>query len=162
MEKNEKITLTSMANGEVRVDLPEYRLSRVWPQKGAKVKIDKEVLLEAFYHPGLQYMLKHGILYIEDMPTKIELGLEPEDATEPQNIVILTDEQRRDILTNLPLADFKKKLESLIEEEQKNLAYYAIDNEIVDFARNRIMKNITGLDVIESIKLQKLDREDEV
>jgi hypothetical protein len=36
-------------------------------------------------------MLTKGILYIDDMEAKIELGLESPDAKQPENIIVLND-----------------------------------------------------------------------
>ena len=36
-------------------------------------------------------MLKAGVLFIDDLEFKKELGLEPEDAVEPVNVILLED-----------------------------------------------------------------------
>jgi hypothetical protein len=50
---------------------------------------------------GVRVMIDRGILYIPDMKDKIDLGLEPEDATEPENIIVLSDLQINNLLTNI-------------------------------------------------------------
>ena len=52
-------------------------------------------------------MIDSGMLYIEDMAVKKELGLEPEDAKEPVNIIVLSDKEMRHYIT-MPLAQFKE------------------------------------------------------
>ena len=67
--------------------------------------IDKDALSEAMYEPGVASMFRKGILYIEDMDTKKELGLEPDGATEPENIIVLTGAQMTRYLKVAPARD---------------------------------------------------------
>lgn len=96
--ENKKIMVVSNTIGEVSINIPSMHFRRVWERKGARKPIDAEILREIIYDPGVEKMFKMGILYIEDMPTKIELDLEPMGAEKPTNIVILTDEQRQKLL----------------------------------------------------------------
>lgn len=97
--ENKKIMVVSNTIGEVSIDIPSMHFRRVWERKGAKKPIDVEILREIIYDPGVEKMFKMGILYIEDLPTKIELELEPVGAEKPTNIVILTDDQRKMLLS---------------------------------------------------------------
>ena len=60
--ENKKVMLINMVNRRVGIDVPDLRLSRVWERKGAKKPIDLDVLKEAFYDPGVEYLLREGIL----------------------------------------------------------------------------------------------------
>ena len=44
-------------------------------------------------------------------------------------------------------------------EQVKELAQYAIENEIADFDKAEIIKKIIGTDIISSIQLKKADEE---
>ena len=61
----------------------------------AKKTIDLEVLKEAIYDPGTEYLFKQKILYIDDKEVRIELGLEEPDSEEEY---ILTDKQNSEYI----------------------------------------------------------------
>ena len=88
MDKSNKVKVTSMTTGRLGVIIPEYNFNRTWPNKGSSMLVDKDVLEQLMFNEGVRYMFDNGMLYIEDMETKKELGLEPEDATEPVNIIV--------------------------------------------------------------------------
>ena len=155
MENNNKVTVVSTVNAQVGLHLPEYKINRVWPKKGSKVQIDKDVLAEAMYEPGVASMFRKGILYIEDMETKKELGLEPDDATEPENIIVLTDAQMIRLLKVAPIKDMKEMMNKLSKQQKENLAYFAVENEIADMDKADILKEATGIDVINFIRMNR-------
>ena len=64
---NDKIVVKSMSSGKVIINSPNLRFKREWPRKNAKVNIDAELLKELLYEPGVEYMVKSGLLFIEDM-----------------------------------------------------------------------------------------------
>ena len=64
---NDKVIVESMVSGIVGITLPHLLFSKSWPKKGSKLPIDKEILRQAIYEPGVEYMFKHGILYMDDM-----------------------------------------------------------------------------------------------
>ena len=145
---SQKVIVISNVSGETVIDLPELRLKRVWTKKGAKLPIDLETLQEALYDPGVNYMFTRGLLYIEDMEAKKTLELEPEDATEPQNIIVLSEDQKQRYLNKLPTPDFKLAFSKLSKNEQTSLAHYAIDNNIrITLDKNDIIKDILHIDV---------------
>ena len=88
---NDKIYVKSMVDGVIGINLPDLHLKKEWPRKGTRLPINKEVLMEAFYTPGVEYMFKEGMLFIEDMDFKIEMGLEPEEAKQPTKIIELDE-----------------------------------------------------------------------
>ena len=85
---NDKIVVKSMSSGKIIINSPNLRFKREWPRKNAKVNIDAELLKELLYEPGVEYMVKSGLLFIEDMDFKKEVGLEPEDAEQPVNMAL--------------------------------------------------------------------------
>lgn len=149
----EKVIVISNTSGEVQIDLPELRLKRVWTKKGAKLPIELETLKEALYDPGVNYMFTHGLLYIEDMSAKKELELEPEDAETPQNIIVLSDDQKERYLNRLPHRDFVIAFGKLSPNEQVSLAEYAIEHNInILENKNQIIMAATHIDVNRVIK----------
>jgi len=62
---------------------------------------------------GFYNMIAEGTLYIEDMDIKKELDIEPQDATEPVNVIVYTEAQIKDFLSK------KKSSNQLIEALEK-------------------------------------------
>ncbi len=160
IDTSNRIEVISTVKGNVGIDVPDLRLKRDWPRKGAKVKIDRDVLLEAMYYPGVEYMFQHGMLYTEDMDFKKAAGLEPEDATEPTNVIVLDDKQKKRYLTVAPVADLKEILKKLSLEQRSELANYAIENQYADLERSEIIKKACGIDVVKSIALERENKAD--
>lgn len=158
---NEKqmVTVISTVGHEVGISIPELLLRRDWTSKGQKHKIDKETLEQAMFYPGVAYMFNTGMLYIEDMQDKKDLGLEPEDATEPQNIIVLTDAEKDRYLKNVPLAEFRQKMKTLSREQLKDLVEYAVDKENISFDKAEVLMQLTNLDAIKMIQLKRQNNE---
>ena len=154
---DKKVKVTNLVSRRVNVTLPEMRFRRVWETKGAVRTIPFDELEEAMYNPGVEALFRNGVLGIEDMSVKKELGLEPEDAEEPVNIIVLNDQQRKRYLTVLPLPEFKEKVKELSRDQIQELAKFAIDNELIDFEKDSYIKELIDIDIIGSIQLNKAD-----
>lgn len=156
----DKVKLTSQTRGPVSVRIPDLHFAREWPNKGSSVKVDEETLEEMMYDPGFKYMIDTGLLYIEDMEVKKELGIEPEDATEPVNIILLSDADMRRMMTAMPMFEFTNKLKELNYEQLLNLADFAIKNEMGDYQKCDAIKTACGKDILTAIRLNREDKED--
>lgn len=154
---DKKVKVTNLVSRRVNITLPEMRFRRVWETKGAVRTIPFDELEEAMYNPGVEALFRNGVLGIEDMSVKKELGLEPEDAEEPVNIIVLNDQQRKRYLTVLPLPEFKDKVKELSKDQIQELAKFAIDNELIDFEKDSYIKELIDTDIIGSIQLNKAD-----
>lgn len=155
----EKIRVISKHQGPVSVNISDLRFKREWPNKGASVLIEKEALEEMMYDSGFKYMIDTGMLYIEDLEVKKELGLEPEDATEPVNIIVLSDNDMKRMMTAMPQFEFDAKLKTLNYEQMLALADFAIKNELGDFGKCDAVKKACGKDILTAIKLNREDKE---
>jgi hypothetical protein len=155
----DKVKVKSLVSSRVILSVPDIRLKRVWERKGATMVIPFEQLEEAMYSPGVENMFRNGILGIDDMEVKIALGLEPEDAKEPVNIITLNDDQRKRYLKVMPVAEFRQKVKELPIEQINELAAYAIANEIMDYDKSEVIKKLSGTDIIGIIQLNKADKE---
>ena len=155
----EKIRVISKHQGPISVNISELRFKREWPNKGASVLIEKETLEEMMYDSGFKYMIDTGMLYIEDLEVKKELGLEPEDATEPVNIIVLSDNDMKRMMTAMPQFEFDAKLKTLNYEQMLALADFAIKNELGDFGKCDAIKKACGKDILTAIKLNREDKE---
>lgn len=154
-----KVKVVNLISSRVNINIPDIRLNRVWERKGAVKVIPFDQLEEAMYNPGVEALFREGILGIEDLEIKKALGLEPDDATEPVNIIVLNDTQRKRYLTVMPTSEFKAKVKELPIEQVRELAKYAIDNEIAAFDKAEIIKKMIGTDIIGTIQLNKADTE---
>lgn len=157
---DEKVKVVNLISARVNIDLPDIRLNRVWERKGAVKTIPFDQLQEALYNSGVETLFTDGSLGIDDLEVKKKLGLEPEDAEEPVNIIILNDQQRKRYLTVMPMHEFKEKIKELPMEQIRELAQFAISNELVDFDKSEIIKKITGIDIIGAIRINKADQEE--
>ena len=155
---DKKVKVVSLVSQRVVLTVPDLRLRRVWERKGAVAVIPFEQLEEAMYSPGVENLFKNGILGIDDMETKIALGLEPEGAKAPVNIITLNDEQRKRYLTVMPLHEFKEEIKKLPIEQINELAAYAIKHEILDFDKSEIIKKYVDVDIMRAVKLNRDDQ----
>ena len=156
----ERVKIKNLISSRVNINIPDIRLHRVWEKKGAVKTIPFDQLQEAIYNPGVEALFTEGILGIEDLEIKQKLGLEPEDVKEPVNIIILDEIQSKRYLTIMPLNEFKIKIKELPIEQIRELARFAIDNELVDFEKDEIIKKMIGTDIIGTIQMNKADKEE--
>lgn len=159
MEKKE-VKVINMTKGSIGVKVPALNFAREWMAEGSFFNIKEDQLEELMYDPGFKYMIDQGMLYIEDMPVKQDLGIEPPEATEPVNIIVLTDKERRRYMVNLPLDEFEEKVGKLSLEQVRLLADYAIDNRLADYDKAKVLKKICQKDVIQAIKLNDQAKEE--
>lgn len=155
-----KINVTSLAIGEVSVFQPSIPFKASWPSKGSTRQIDEEVLEQLMYTSGFEYMINNGILYIEDMNVKKKLGIEPEDAVTPVNVIVLTDADKRKYMVNYDLNKFKEQVKKLGYEQVRDLAEFAIQNKLADFEKCEFIKEICGKDIIQAIRLSSKNKEE--
>ena len=156
---DKKVKIKNTTNGRIGINIPDLKLSRIWEKKNVIKYIDFDDLEQALYDSGVEYMIRQGMLEIEDMEVKIALGLEEEGTTTPVNIIVLSEKEMERYLKVLPIVDFKKKIANLPKEQIYNLLDYAIEKEIIQLDKNDILKQITGTDVMEAIKLKRQAQE---
>ena len=153
MDMSRKVMVKSNSNATVVYYLPDLNFTRTFEKKGAVKPIPFDVLAQGMYNDGAEAMFKSGILTIEDKEARIELGLEEE-------VVILDDNQKKRLLTVAPLHDLKEACKTLNEQQVLELVYFAIENELGNFDKASFLKEITNIDIIEAIKLNKAAKEE--
>lgn len=162
MANTRMVNLKCMVNKTVGVKLPEYGVNRKWTNKGQVIPLPYDTVEQILWHEGFRKMIDRGILYIENMQDKIDLGLEPEGATEPENIKVLSDAQIQNLLVSQPFTVFKKEISELGMTQINNIVNYAIANDIADVQKSSLLLDITGIDILKSISTKKdLERLDE-
>lgn len=156
------VKVTNMVNKTVGVKLPEYGINRKWVRKGQIIPLPFDAVEQMLWHNGFRNMIDKGILYIDSMKDKIDLGLEEEGTTEPTNIKVLNDAQILKLLKVDSFDDFKNTIDSLSEVQIRNVANYAITNKIVDVAKCDYIKDLTNIDILKSISdntaFEKIDK----
>lgn len=153
MDMNKKIMVKSHSNATVVFHLPDLGFTRTFEKKGAVKPIPFDVLAQSMYDNGAEAMFKLGILTIEDKEARIELGLEEE-------VFMIDDAQKRRLLTIAPLHDLKENCKKMNEQQLLDLVYFAIDNELGNFDKASFLKEITSIDIIKAIELNKAAKED--
>ena len=156
---NKKVKVRSLVSGRLFINVPESHLRRTWERKGAVKIIDFDTLQEAIYDPGVEAMFREGMLGIDDMETKIALGLEPEGAEEPQNIKVLDEQKMKRMMNFMTFGEFKNELVGVSKEQIAELARYAIDNEIIDLDKSDYIKELVGIDIVKSVSLNRQDND---
>jgi hypothetical protein len=154
-----KVKVTSTTVGEVSVFDPSIPFRASWPNKGSTRSIEEETLEQLRYFPGFEYMIEHGMLYIEDMEAKKKLGIEPEDATEPVNVIVLSDVDKNKYMKVYSIEKFKTEVKKLSREQIVDLADYAIENKIADFEKSEVLEKLCGKNIIRGIQLARQNKE---
>ena len=154
-----KVKVTSTTVGEVSVFDPSIPFRASWPAKGSTRPIEEETLEQLIYFPGFKHMIDSGVLYIEDMDVKKRLGIEPEDATEPVNVIVLSDQEKNKYLKMYSADKFKEEIKKLSHEQLIDLADYAIENKIADFDKSEILEKACGKNIVKGIQLARQNKE---
>lgn len=152
---NEKVIVTSMVNGIVGITMPNSRIKKIWPKKGTKLPVEKEFLREAIYEPGVEYMFKKGILYMDDMDFKIELGLEPEGTTKPTEIIPVDEKYLHRVLKLMPISEMKAAVAKMSDNQKKELLDFTVEQNDIQLDRLNVIKELTGIDVLKVIELKR-------
>lgn len=153
-----KVTIVNTVNARVGIDLPSMHFTYTWNRKGDKYTVSKEIFEAMMYDAGARNIFQKGILYTEDMEVKKDYGLEPEDAEEPVNIIILSEAQIKRYLNVMPFYDFKEGLDKVSNEQMITLAEYAINNKILpSLDKINYIKTRTGVDIYKVIENNQQD-----
>lgn len=153
MDMSRKIMVKSHSNATVVYHLPDLGFTRTFEKKGAVKPIPFDVLAQGMYNDGAEAMFRLGILTIEDQEARIELGLE-------EAVFSIDDNQKKRLLTIAPLHDLKETCKKMNEQQILDLVYFAIENEIGNFDKAAFLKEITNIDIIKAIELNKAAKED--
>jgi len=112
---SDKIKVISTVNGRCGIDNVDLHISRRWPARGSVVTFTKEQIEELMFDSAFSNMVKEGLLYIEDMEVKKEIGVEPEDATTP-TIILLDEKALNRLWKIIPFAQFKVETKKLTKQ----------------------------------------------
>ena len=147
---DDKVMITSMVGGTIRVSALNHR---VWNKKGQKLPVSKDILREAIYEPGVEYMFKKGILYIEDMDFKIELGLEAEGTKVPTEILPMDEKFMNRVLKLMPVPEMKTTIDKMTMVQKQELVDFAVKQNDISLDRIKIVSDKCGVDILKTISL---------
>lgn len=151
METTRLVVFKSMVGKKVIVNEPAYGVRREFPNKGAIQTIPFPVVQQLLWSNGFRNMLTNGILYIENMQDKIDLGLEEPDTKVPTKIRILTDEQKLTLLKVRTFKEFVRELASLPLDQANSLVDFAVAHQLIDTEKVDYLRELTGRDVVKII-----------
>lgn len=149
---DDKVMVTSMVGGTISASALNHK---VWNKKGQKLPVSKDVLREAIYEPGIEYMFKNGILYIEDMEFKIELGLEAEGTKTPTQIIPMDEKYMTRVLKLMPISEMKKTIDEMSMVQKQELVDFAVKQNDIQLDRIKIVSDKCGVDVLKAIELNR-------
>lgn len=149
---NDKVMVTSMVGGTISAASLEHR---VWNKKGQKLPVSKDVLREAIYEPGIEYMFKRGILYIDDMEMKIELGLEAPGTTTPTEVLPVDDKYLNRVLKLMPISEMKAAIDKMSIVQKQELVDYASKQNDIQLDRLAIVSDKCNVDILKTIELNR-------
>lgn len=149
---DDKVMVTSMVGGTISASALNHK---VWNKKGQKLPVSKDVLREAIYEPGIEYMFKNGILYIEDMDFKIELGLEAEGTKTPTQIIPMDEKYMTRVLKLMPVSEMKKSIDEMSMVQKQELVDFAVKQNDIQLDRIKIVSDKCGVDVLKAIELNR-------
>lgn len=152
---NDKVSVMSLVGHRVVLVLPHLRFKKVWTKKGAKFMIEKDILREAIYEAGVEKLFTSGVLYIEDMDFKIELGLEAEGTTKPTQIIPVDEKYLNRILKLMPIQEMRQAIGAMTEEQKRELVRFATEQKDAQMDRLSIVKELTGSDVFKMIEIKR-------
>lgn len=158
---NDKIYVESLVSDRVGFQMPGSTIVKMWEKKGTKLSFKREELIEAYYIPGVEYFFTHGILYTDDMEFKKEVGLEPEDAEEPVNVVKLDDNLMHRMIGPMPLVDFETEIKKLSYDQRQELIGYIVDHPSeLKFEKVDIIDKACSTNILKVLEIQKAMAED--
>lgn len=156
---SDKIKVISAIDRRCGIDNADLHISRRWPGRGSVVTFDKEQIEELMFDPAFANMVNEGMLYIDDMEVKKEIGVEPEDATKP-TIIYLSDKELERFWKNMPISQFKLETKNLTKSQLTSLARYAMSHgNDGSIEKANYLTEISGFQILKGIENNKSTKE---
>ena len=154
---SDKIKVISSLDHRCGIDNADLHISRRWAGRGAVVTFDKEQLEQLMFDPAFRNMITEGMLYIEDMEVKKELGIEPEEAT-TSTIIYMDDKALERFWKFMPINQFKIETEKLTKPQLSSLARYAmLHGNDGSIEKADYLSQISGFQILKGIELYKAE-----
>ena len=155
---SKKVNIINRSTSRVGIKSETLRFNRVWNKKGQKIQVEEELLRDLMFEPGVANLFKKGLLALEEptVETYVENNIIQDESEMP---TLLTDEDRKAMLTTMPIGELREKVSSLVKNEVDALVEYGVQNELGDVARLSVIKQETGRDIARIIANRKADEE---
>lgn len=153
-----KIKVISMVPYIVGLTIPDYRINKKFTQEGQVALIEEEALAEALYNPGTARLFSHGILKIEgsnDFKLGVGLATTDENDNVVDTVITLNTSQMLALLKTKPIEEFTETVKKLSPEQLNLLAGLAVSNKVTDYDKCKILRQLTGKDIMKSISLSE-------
>lgn len=148
---SDKIKVISAVNHRCGIDNADLHISRVWPGMGSVITFTKEQIEELMFDPAFKNMVTEGMLYIDDMEVKKEIGIEPEDAEKP-TIILMDEKTLERFWKNMPLSQFKLETKNLSNSQLTSLARYAMEHGSAGtIDKANYLSEISGFNILKGI-----------
>lgn len=158
--ENKKVIVTSMTSGTTILKLQDSNFRCVWERRGAKKPVPYEVLEQAMYSPGAEYLFRSGSLMIEDMAVKVALGLEKEGTKTPTQVITLTDAQMKRYLTVAPISELKDIVKKISVDQCREMVHYGVKNKIDAYEQSKVLEERTGLSLTKMLATRRAEEEE--
>ena len=151
MNNNKKVKIQSMVPYSVGINIPDFRVNKVFKEEGQIALVEAEALREGLYNNGLRSLFEDGIIYLPDKEDRVEFGFEIPD--EPVVKTAYTTKELITLLKDSSIEEFTEVCDNLSGEQLKLLANLAVSNKITDYNKSKILKEKTGKDIIKTISI---------
>lgn len=158
--KENMIVVKSASDCTIVIDLPNYNFRREWVRRDAAFPIDRDFFEQAFYDPAVEYLIRNGLLIVEDKQFLFDVGL-INSMEEESPIKELTEKEIKKLLKYTPVKDLPNELKNLSQVQLEELGNYAIEHyEEVSNDRLTILNKATGKDMLKAIQNQIASKEE--
>lgn len=156
---SDKIKVICAVDHRCGIDNADLHISRRWAGRGAVVTFTKEQLEELMFDPSFRNMVEDGMLYIDDMEVKKEIGVEPEDAKAP-TIILMDEKTLERFWKNMPISQFKLEVQNLTKSQLTSLARYAMNHgDYGTIEKANYLSEISGFQILKGIENNKSTKE---
>lgn len=138
------VHLKNTMNATLSVRKPEYGIYRTWNKKGQVQAIPFDTVQQLLWDTGFNNMIQSGMLYIDNMKDKIDLGIEPVGATKPVNVIAVDEKSVAEIWDTMGIDEFKKTVGRLTRTQIDNIVSYAVETKNINLDKVNFIKEITA------------------
>lgn len=121
-------------------------VSKKWERQGATKKVKLGELRDVIGTTGGYVLFSENILLIRDPEAREELGLPELDE------YVLTDKEIKELLLNKSIDELEEVVQNCTDDMLDTITTTAINEEVSDLNRIKVIEDYTGVDVIEAIK----------
>lgn len=143
----------------VVINVPEIPFHRTWKKRGAKYPVDRNVMLQAYYDPSVEFLFREGLLTTDDTDFLKEVGLMDDDGN--TELVVLDETLMKRYIHTMPLFELKETLPKLSRTQVEELADYAIAHYTeLQVDRIDLLSKASGRNIMKSIENLKAGLEE--